>query len=57
MLKYLMERLGEKSTWAGGATAISALFAINIPDEKVQAAFMIVTFILGVITAGMQEKK
>lgn len=56
MKKYLIDRLKEKSTWTGGATAISALIGFNIPDEKVQAAFIIVTFILGVITAGMKEK-
>lgn len=56
MIDYLIGRLKEKSTWTGGAAAISALFALNIPDEKVQAAFMIATFILGVITAGMKEK-
>lgn len=57
MKNYLIERLQEKSTWTGGATAISALVSVNIPDEKVQAAFMIATFILGILTAGMKEKK
>lgn len=56
MKNYLIDRLNEKSTWLGGATSISALFAISIPDEKVQAAFVIVTFILGVLTAGSKEK-
>jgi hypothetical protein len=56
MIEYLLERLKEKSTWTGGATAISALGAFSIPDEKVQAAFVIATFVLGAITAGMKEK-
>ena len=56
MIEYLIERLKEKSTWTGGATAISALFAFNIPDEKVQAAFVIATFLLGAVTAGLREK-
>jgi hypothetical protein len=56
MIEYLMERLKEKSTWTGGATAIGALGAFTIPDEKVQAAFVIATFILGAITAAMKEK-
>jgi hypothetical protein len=53
---YLIDRLKEKSTWLGGATAISALIGYNVPDEKVQAAFMIVTFLLGILTAGAKEK-
>lgn len=56
MIEYLMNRLGEASTWTGGATAISALFTVTIPDEKVQAAFVIATFVLGCITAAMKEK-
>ena len=56
MKEYLISRLSEKSTWFGGATALSALFGLNIADEKVQAAFMIMTFILGVLTAGSAEK-
>jgi len=57
MKEYLIERLKEKSTWTGLATAISALIGIGIPDDRVQAAFFIGTFILGMITAGMKEKK
>jgi len=56
-MNYLIDRLKEKSTWTGGATAISALLGLTIPDEKVQAAFVIATFVLGVITAAMKEKK
>lgn len=56
MKKYIIDRLKEKSTWTGGATAISALIGFNIPDEKIQAAFLIATFLLGIITAGMKEK-
>jgi len=56
MVEYLIERLKEKSTWTGGAAAIAALGSFTIPDEKVQAAFMIATFVLGAITAGMREK-
>ena len=56
MWKYLAERLGEKSTWTGGATAVSALCGFTIPDAKVQAAFVVATFVLGVLTAGMKEK-
>ena len=55
MKQYLIDRLKEKSTWTGGATAISALIGFTIPDEKVQAAFIIATFLLGIITAGMKE--
>ena len=51
-----MERLGEKSTWFGGATALSALFGFSVDDTKVQAAFMVATFILGIVTAGAKEK-
>ena len=56
MLSYLLERLKEKSTWFGGATAISALFGVSVDDAKVQSAFMIATFVLGVLTAGSKEK-
>ena len=57
MKEYLIERLKEKSTWTGLATAISALIGYNVPDAKVQAAFLIGTFVLGIVTAGMKEKK
>lgn len=57
MKEYLIARLKEKSTWTGLATALSALLGVGIPDDRVQAAFFIATFILGVITAGMKEKK
>jgi hypothetical protein len=56
MKQYLIDRLKEKSTWTGLATALSALIGYNIPDAKVSAAFFIGTFILGVATAGMKEK-
>ena len=56
MIEYLIDRLKEKSTWTGLATAGSALFAVAIPDEKVQAAFVLATFVLGIITAGLKEK-
>jgi hypothetical protein len=57
MIDYLTDRLKERSTWLGGATAISALGGFTIPDEKVQAAFVIATFVLGVLTAGTRDKK
>lgn len=56
MKQYLIDRLKEKSTWTGLAMALSVLIGYNIPDGKVQAAFYIGTFILGVVTAGMKEK-
>lgn len=56
MKQYLIDRLKEKSTWTGLATALSALIGYNIPDVKVQAAFYLGTFVLGVVTAGMKEK-
>ncbi len=55
-MKYFLARLREKSTWFGGATALSALFGFTVPDEKVQAAFVVATFVLGCITAGVKEK-
>lgn len=56
MFDYLIGRLSEKSTWFGGATAISALCGFTIPDEKIQAAFVVATFVLGCLTAGTKDK-
>jgi len=56
MKKYLIARLSEKSTRLGLATAISAITGVSVPDEKLQAASFLVTFVLGVWTAGTKDK-
>ena len=54
-MRYLTSRLKEKSTFFGLVSAVSVLTGMNVSDEKMSAAFFIVSFVLGLIAAGTKE--
>ena len=55
VLRRLRVMFKEKSTFAGLITAVGVLGGFTVPDEKVSAAFYIISFISGLFAMGMKE--
>lgn len=55
-MEYLVERLKEKSTWAG-IVGIIGVFGITLGPEQVEAISIAGVAIAGVVSVFLKEKK